>query len=396
MPGLICASSCTASSRSVPGFDRAAAASPQQQADRLTALTEAVRARLLRYLGISSLAQFFLCSSGTDALSTTAMLIERAGGAVTAILPSASETGTKVAMTAMGRVFDGPDGGTPLIECAGKSAETSLRSADGSPRQDEVNNAFAAAATGNVIVFLTHGTKTELIAPTSRPEGANVIVDACRARIELETVAAYLRRGWPVVVTGSRFFGGPAFSEAVFFPRARLPPGGWQHPQRSDLGDAVRLGTALRWSGSARSSRWLPTLRKSSLAGQWPSHRPSRPIWHWCRSMVSQPCALGWADLPGIFIFGLRDPMDCHRLLSATKLWPLYEHVGQAGVLLGQPIGLGPSGGPRLVFGARDLLGPSNRALTRVFAMLEDATALSRRSSWQNPWPARQFQRTSP
>jgi hypothetical protein len=127
---LICASSCTASPISVPGFDRAAAAFadivrtplPRQQADQLTALTEAIQARLLRYFGISGLAQVFLCPSGTDALLTTAMLVaaERPGEAITAILPSASETGTGVPMAAAGRVFDVPNSGTPLIECAAK------------------------------------------------------------------------------------------------------------------------------------------------------------------------------------------------------------------------------------------------------------------------------------
>jgi hypothetical protein len=413
-PDLICASSCTASPISVPGFDRAAAAfaeivrtpSPRQQADRLTTLTEAIQARLLRYFGISALAQAFLCPSGTDALLTTAMFIaaERPGEAITAILPSASETGTGVPMAAVGRVFDGPDSGTPLSDCAGRTVEISLRSADGSPRQeDEVNDAFAAAtaaATGNVIVFVTHSTKTGLIAPTSPPEGANVIVDACQARIEPETVATYLRRGWPVVVTGSKFFGGPAFSGAVFFPRARLPTAGRQHPWRPDLGDAVSLGTALRWTAALVGIDAFEPLaadmanvladRAMAVKQAFASNPALVPI------DGLQPRGPGWADLPSIFIFGLRDPMHRHRLLSAAELRPLYEHLGQAGVLLGQPVGLGPFGGLRLAFGARDLLEPSDRVLTRVFAMLEEATALPRRSTQQNSGQAWQFQTTSP
>jgi hypothetical protein len=285
----------------------------------------------------------------------------------------------------------------------GETVEISFRSADGSPRQeDEVNNAFAtaaAAAAGNVIVFPTHSTKTGLIAPTSPPEGANVIVDACQARIEPETVAAYLRRGWPVVVTGSKFLGGPAFSGAVLFPSARLPPAGRQSP-RSDPGDAVRLGTALRRTAALAgldvfeplAADMAKVLADRALAVK--QALTSNP------AMVPidglEPRGPGWADLPSIFIFGLRDPVDRHRLLSVAELRPLYEHLGQAGVLLGQPIGLGPFGGLRLPFGARDLLESSNRALTRVFAMLEEATALSRRSTRQNSRRARQFQKRSP
>ncbi len=134
----------------------------------------------------------------------------------------------------------------PLAGRAGKTVEVSIRSADGSPLSDDkVNEAFAAATatvTGNTIVYLTHSTKTGLIAPSSPPDGANVIVDACQARIGPEIVVAYLRRGWPVVVTGSKFFGGPAFSGAVLFPRARLLA------NRQQLRpDGVKLGTALRW-----------------------------------------------------------------------------------------------------------------------------------------------------
>ena len=147
---------------------------------------------------------------------------ERPGKAMTAILPAASETGSGVPMAVVCRLFDGPGRGTPLTDCPATSVEIPLRSANGSPRSDdEVNDAFAAAtaaAKDSAVVYLTHGTKTGLIAPVAPPYGADVIVDACQARIGSDTVEAYLRRDWPVVVTGSKFFGGPAFSGAVLFP----------------------------------------------------------------------------------------------------------------------------------------------------------------------------------
>ena len=207
---------------------------------------------LLRYFGVGALAHAFLLPSGTDALLTTAMLLasERPNKALTAILPAASETGTGVPMAAVCRLFDGASRGTPLTECSGKAVQIPLRLANGLPRSDDdVNDAFAAATTaaaGSAVVYLTHGTKTGLIAPVAPPYGADVIVDACQARIAPATVEAYLRRGWPVVVTGSKFFGGPAFSGAVFFPRARLSAVG-----RNMLPRALRvppgLGTTLRW-----------------------------------------------------------------------------------------------------------------------------------------------------
>ncbi|MBN9560448.1 MAG: hypothetical protein J0H14_06915 [Alphaproteobacteria bacterium] len=65
-----------------------------------------------------------------------------------------------------------------------------------------MNAVFAAAAFAahaRPAVYLTHGSKIGLIAPTAPPVDADVIVDACQARIESKQVAAYLRRGWPVI-----------------------------------------------------------------------------------------------------------------------------------------------------------------------------------------------------
>ncbi len=392
-PGLVCVSSCTASPISVQGFDKAAEAfsaialapSPRQRADGLAALTDQIEARLLGYLGAGALAQVFLCPSGTDALLTTAMLIaaERPGEAMTAILPSASETGTGVPMAAVGRAFDGPVAGMPLAGCTGKTVEVSVRAADGSPLcGNEVNEAFAAAAAtaaGNAIVYLTHGTKTGLIAPISPPDGANVIVDACQARIERETVVAYLRRGWPVVVTGSKFFGGPAFSGAVLFPRARPIAKGRQALPPIQPDD-VKLGTALRWIATlpaldafepvAASMAEILANRAAAVAQALQSNPALAP------AGGLRPCETsGWANLPSIFTFGVRDPRDRRRLLPVAELRPLYERLAHGGVLLGQPVSLGSFGGLRIAIGARDLLDRhGDDKLARVFSALEDAT----------------------
>jgi hypothetical protein len=112
-PDLVCASSCTASPVSVQGFDTAPEAfsnivlapSPRQRANRLAALTARIEGRLLRYFGASTLARAFLRPSGTDALLTTAMLVaaERPDEVMTAILPSASKTGTGYRRQSCGR-----------------------------------------------------------------------------------------------------------------------------------------------------------------------------------------------------------------------------------------------------------------------------------------------------
>jgi hypothetical protein len=391
-PDLTCVSSCTASPISVAGFDRALEAfsnitqaqSPRQRADRLAVLTDQIETRILRYFGASTPARVFLLPSGTDAVLAAAMLLaaERPGKAMTAILPAASETGTGVPMAAVCRLFDGAGSGTPLTDCPGKTVEIPLRSANGSPRSDdEVSDAFAAAttaATGSAVVYLTHGTKTGLIAPVAPPDGANVIVDACQARIVPDTVEAYLKRGWPVVVTGSKFFGGPAFSGAVLFPRARLLA-----VARNMLPPALRvppgLGTILRWAAAlatidafeqtATSIAEILSRRAAYVEQAFACNAALVPV------AGLQPRGPEWADHPSIFIFGIRDPMDRGRLLSAAELRPLYEQLALGGVLLGQPVSVGSFGGLRLAIGARDLLSSGDGGLARVFAALEEATA---------------------
>jgi hypothetical protein len=394
-PNMLCASSCTASPISAQGFDAAAdaffdidrAPTSRLRAGRLTALIEQIKARLLQYFGIGGLAEVILCPSGTDALLTTAMLVgaERPRQAMTAILPSAEETGTGVPMAAAGRVFDGPDSGRPLTDCVGTTVEIPLRSPDGSPRdEDEVNHAFAAATAttaGRAVVYLTHGTKTGLIAPATPPRGADVIVDACQARIEPETVAGYIRQGWPVIVTGSKFFGGPAFSGAVLFPLARLPAAG-QRPLPSTPHDA-KLGAALRWKAAmvmidafepiAIGMAAVLSDRAATIKFALASNPALVPIGG------SPPRGSGWAGLPSIFTFGVRDATDGRRLLSQAELRPVHERLARRAVLLGQPVGLGSFGGLRIAIGARDLLdGSVDGDQARIFAALDEVTATSR------------------
>jgi len=388
-PELTCVSSCTASPISHEGFVRAKAAfldvanagSPRQRADRLTILSESIKVRLLQYFGAGALADVILCPSGTDAMLTTTLLLatERPGETMTAILPASSETGTGVPTAARCRVFDGPEAGRPLSDREVTVVEIPLRSTDGTPRSEEaVNEAFvtaAAAAPRNVIVYLTHGTKTGLVAPHTPPRGVEVIVDACQARISPEAVAAYLGQGWPVVVTGSKFFGGPAFSGAVLFPRARLPVSDRRLlPWVS--GDAASLGTALRWTAA------FATIDAMELRATEMARILSRRATVVEQAFASSPALVpigglratgsGWADQPSIFTFAVRDPMDRARLLSAVELRPLYERLAFLGILLGQPVSLGSFGGLRVAIGARDLLdGSGDGGLAHVFTTLD-------------------------
>jgi hypothetical protein len=390
--GLICASCCTASPIATPGFQRArafyaslaATASPSQRAQQLQQCSLDLAPRLLGYFGVADIAEATLCPSGTDALriAATRLAAERPAEPITAILPIAAETGAGVPLAVAGREFDGVSASSPPPPgCMVRTVEIPLRSADGAPRSDdELVAAYTAAAAGvpgRPIVYLTHSTKTGLIAPVAPPPGADVIVDACQARIAPRTVAQYLRNGWPVVVTGSKFFGGPPFSGAVLFPAARRHPAHRGAPGA----DPVSLGTVLRWMAaldaieafSPLAARMPALLRDRTASIQQGLAR--NPALKAIGGLA--PAGPDWSDLPSIFTFAVRDPMRQQRLLTAAELRPLYERLASLGILLGQPVGLGRFGGLRIAVGARDLFAdaPADGGLPRVFAALEDLTA---------------------
>jgi hypothetical protein len=342
---------------------------------------------LAGFFGSGALAKVILCPSGTDAMLTAAMIIaaERPGEAMTAILPAAAETGTGVPRAALCRLFDGPESGKQLIDGEVTAIEIPLRASDGSPlSDDEVNHEFAAAsatATGRAVTWLTHGTKTGLIAPVSPPDGADVVVDACQARIDPATVSAYLRRGWPVVVTGSKFLGGPAFSGAVLFPWARLPA--TRTRSRASMApENVDLGTTLRWTAAlATIDAFEPLtadLHQVLTNRAWSIQRAIAANSALVPVGGLRPRRAGWAALPTIFTVGVRDPSRPERMLTMAELRPLHERLARRGVLVGQPVALGSFGGLRIAIGARDLLaGSGDGGLAQMFAALEEVTATS-------------------
>lgn len=360
-PHILCASSCTASPIAAAGFDAAATAldaieqAGSSRDQRIGDLARHIEARLLAFFGVAGLAEATIHPSGTDALAAAARRVaaERPDAAVTAILPNRSETGTGV-----------PHAASP----EGRVIEVALRDADGEPRPLEaVNEAYAAAARtmGRTVAYLTHGTKTGLVAPTHCP-GCDVIVDACQARINPSEIAGFLARGWPVALTGSKFYGGPAFSGVLLFPSARARAAPWEA--------VPHLGTVLRWEAAwqtmAAVGASAPGLdafiqRRGQLVQQGIR---SQPELHLVGGTAGQ--GPGWSRHPSIFSFAVRNPAD-GALLPMQRLRPLYERVARAGVLLGQPVDLGPFGGLRIAIGARDFLaGEADVGLPQLFEVL--------------------------
>lgn len=51
------------------------------------------------------------------------------------------------------------------------------------------------------------------------PRKVQIVVDACQARLGRRRLRSYLDRSYMVLMTGSKFFGGPAFSGALLVPK---------------------------------------------------------------------------------------------------------------------------------------------------------------------------------
>ncbi len=393
----VCLSSCTASPISKSSFDAVACV-----LDRLSNLDDVqffngiasavghIHGRIARALQVQDLAEVIVCPSGTDAMLTATVLLamESSGKPMTMVLPAASETGSGVPLAMRGRPFAQADSSaSALVDCVIAQIQIALRETTGEPRLAEmVSRDFAraaASACSRAVIVLTHQTKTGLIAPAEPPNGEDVIVDACQARITAGMIRSYLARGWLVVVTGSKFYGGPAFSGAVLVPSAR-----WARSQRLSVlanhaalpgrpgGQQANLGMMLRWEAALAEMEAF-----ASDAGRFGKRTLSQAIMVRDK-LLSNHCLLDvgsdqrfgpdWANGPTIFTFGLRHLKDPHRLQSMTELRVIYETLAREGVLLGQPVNLGPFGGLRVAVGARDARNVAFSAgLDRLFELLE-------------------------
>jgi len=318
------------------------------------------------------------------------------------ILAGASETGSGVPLAVAGRRFwDGPGSighnrtGAPLagFPDGTKTVCIPLRGAGGEsrdPRAIDTDYAHAVAtATGRVVVHLIDGSKTGLVAPSSIPDGTEAVVDACQARLPRERLRAYLARGWPVIITGSKFYGGPAFSGAILFPQARLAaidrrrlPAGLASGRTAAAcppSMGALLGATVRWTAAL-----VEIEAFAKLSSEVVSERVvvvAQAISKWMRSTatvcpIDMPdVAQGPADIQSVFGFTVRCPARHGRVLSCAELRTIYQRLAGRGVLVGQPVNLGDSAGAlRIAIGARNLRAPTLISdLDRVFLELDRA-----------------------
>lgn len=262
--------------------------------------TETSRRALLDLSGgAAAQAEAIFCPSGTDAeFLALHVALAGTGEPLLNIVVAPEETGGGVPNATAGRHFkpETPLGpavaeGSPLEGLAGSRVTTAavpIRNDDGTPRRpaeidgDVVGLVEAALAEGRrCLLHLVDRSKTGLGAPRADlaetlarqyPSRLDVVVDASQMRLSRDRMARYLGAGFMVIVTGSKFFTGPAFSGAVLLPPALaartlagppLGPGlaaysakgdwppGWE-PVTRGLTAEINLGLMFRW----RAALW--------------------------------------------------------------------------------------------------------------------------------------------
>lgn len=210
---------------------------------RIDGMREELKAHLgLRQSGI----EVVFSASGTDA-QLQALFLTRAlrGSALTTIIAAADQTGSGTAFTARGCHFGEATSngikvrkGEPVCSGAGAVSSMSLplRNENGDIRSGAefdrlvTDAAERAIATGdNILRQVMDSSKLGWRLPSDQcirdivtrwPGRVQVVVDACQMRSSRKRIAAYLERGYLVLLTGSKYFTGPPFSGAMLVPAA--------------------------------------------------------------------------------------------------------------------------------------------------------------------------------
>jgi len=274
-----------------------------------------LRARLLTLFGVPG-AVAVLTASGTEAeLVALAIAKSVLPGPLTNIIIAPAETGRGVLRAAAGAHFldSTPFGrvhqtGQALDGWEAADIETvsvEIRHADGDLRRapdvdaEARQRAQAALHAGrNVLLHRLETSKTGCSGLT--PEAAGlivaqapgrvvVVVDCCQLRCSRPRIRQFLKRGFMVAITGSKFFGGPPFSGALLVPpqitrgivELALPTGLADYSSQLDWPRELRAKTSLRWTSDANLGlglRWVAALEEMERYDRLPQQLRRRAL----------------------------------------------------------------------------------------------------------------------
>lgn len=200
-----------------------------------------LRVQLARHFGLTDTAIVF-AASGTD-LEYVGLAAAHDGRPLTAVLLGRDEVGSGCIHSAAGRFFadetatgahvvaqtaiDPVFAGTELIDIPVRDPAGRPRASAAVAAELALHIERAATRGRRAVVHVVHGSKTGLTLPAladverlaaAHGEAATFVVDACQLRIAPGTVRRYLALGCVVLMTGSKFAGGPPFSGFALVP----------------------------------------------------------------------------------------------------------------------------------------------------------------------------------
>jgi hypothetical protein len=261
---------------------------------------EEMREELRAHLGLSaSEVDVVFSPSGTDSQLHALFLAQSLlGPPLTTIIVGSDQTGSGTMYTARGRHFSTLTAGertvrkdAPIAGLSGDSVAVPLfggtpgitaRTDGDLAVLDAIGTAVANGA--SVLLQIMDSSKLGWRSPSQAcleeianrwPDKVRIVVDACQMRLSRRRIKSYLDRGYMVLITGSKFFGGPAFSGALLVPAAfsrsldrgeGIAPGLLDYAGRSDwpkrwaalrsrFESRPNLGQWLRWEAALEEIR---------------------------------------------------------------------------------------------------------------------------------------------
>ncbi|WP_265442113.1 hypothetical protein [Bradyrhizobium sp. SEMIA] len=243
--------SSTASTISQAAYDRAALAREELMHRCLfdeveiafDARCEGMREELRGHLQLSPRVDVVFSPSGTDSQLHALFLASAVlGASPVTIVVGTDQTGSGTVHTARGHHFSsttasgvavrkdaavaglsGDSIAVPLLDAAYGIA---MRADTDAAVMRAIETSFAQGRC--VLLHIMDSSKLGWRAPSAAcldeiarrwPRKVQVVVDACQARLGRRRLRCYLDRGYMVLMTGSKFFGGPAFSGALLVPK---------------------------------------------------------------------------------------------------------------------------------------------------------------------------------
>lgn len=344
----------------------------------IAAFFDTLRRRLLALYGAPG-AEAVLAASGTEAeLVSLCLALSLAGGPVVNIVVAPTETGSGVPAAARGQHFLGRASlGGPVAKAtrlAGwEDAQVSLETIEirwpcGALRaQADVDQEAASkverAVAGGAFALLHVLDASKTGRPgVSRAAAAQilarypgqvlVVVDACQLRCAAADVRRDLEQGLAVMVTGSKFAGGPAFCGALLLPAdlverlacagpangALAPysaaldwPAALRRPFAASLAYPANLGLGLRWSAALaeiEAYEAIPAERRAAMLADFDRAVRTRVAADPGLTLADD-CAGSARGLVPILHTGGADPRAVYEALSRGEGLPRPTHLGQ-------------------------------------------------------------------